>query len=121
MLASPELLPVPYTQRLQLPGAPPSVGGDGPAGGDEGGSATVVASASGAVTSAGDPATGDGMENLTQQVGVANTCRGEVRVGWGEGLLVLATAACRYACAHPLDVTPRTLLAPEPAEGLLSR
>ena len=68
VLASPELLPVPYTQRLQLPGAPPAVAGEGPEASEEGGTATVVVSASGAVTFAGDPAVGDGMENLTQQV-----------------------------------------------------
>lgn len=66
--ATPELLPAPYTQRLQLLPATLGAGEGGGEGGGEG-SATLVASGSGAVTAAGDPESGDGMENLTQQVG----------------------------------------------------
>lgn len=64
MAAAPELLPVPYTQRLQLPPAPPSGGEAGEAG--EAGAA-AGASGDGSGAAAGE-AVGDGMENLTQQV-----------------------------------------------------
>ncbi|PSC69420.1 anaphase-promoting complex subunit 1 isoform X2 isoform B [Micractinium conductrix] len=66
VLASPELLPLPYTQRLQLPTAAPG-GGDG--GDGEGGEGAVAgaAAAGGAAAAAGDPSTGDGMDNLQQQ------------------------------------------------------
>lgn len=70
VLAAPELQTVPYAQRLQLPAAAAGGAGGGEADkptGGEGTSATVVASASGVVTAAGDPEVGDGMENLAQQ------------------------------------------------------
>ena len=74
--AAPELLPAPYAQRLQLSAA--ALGGMGVEG-DEAGSEgvpTVVAAASGVVTSAGDPEAGDGMEHLTQQVCVCAAAAG---------------------------------------------
>ena len=81
VVAAPELLPVPYAQRLQLSAA--ALGGMGVEGDETGGSEgggggvpTVVAAASGVVTSAGDPEAGDGMEHLTQQVGVRDSAAG---------------------------------------------
>lgn len=96
VVAAPELLPVPYTQRLQLPAAAPAASSEG-SGGE--GQATMVA-ASGAVTSAGDPEVGDGMESLAKEVGggggrvagVATWCRWwgmawrAWRKRWGAGI-----------------------------------
>ena len=65
VVAAPELVPVPYTQRLQLPAAPASAASEG---GGEGGEASAAVGASGAAATAGEPEAGDGMENLSQQV-----------------------------------------------------
>lgn len=82
VLKAPELLPVPYTQRLELPVAAPGRGGDAwEADGD--GAPTVVASSRGAVKSAGNPAAGDGMENLKQQVCMLMAVATQTPPRWG--------------------------------------
>lgn len=65
--AMPELLPVPYTQRLHLPAAARAAApGEGPDADGEG--AGAAAASGGSTAAAGDAEAGDGMENLTQQV-----------------------------------------------------
>lgn len=91
VLAAPELLPVPYTQRLQLPAMLAGTAGEGEASSE--GAATTVAPGSGAVTAGADDEAGDGMENLTQQV------------GWEGGQMVSQTLCCvviakGYFCSH---------------------
>ncbi len=67
VLAAPELLPVPYTQRLQLPAALSGAAGEAEGGSE--GAATAAAAGGASVPAGGDDQTGDGMENLTHQVG----------------------------------------------------
>lgn len=67
VLAAPELLPVPYTQRLQLPSGLAGTAGEGQGSGDS--AVATVGVVTGAGVNGADDESGDGMENLTQQVG----------------------------------------------------
>lgn len=83
VVAAPELLPAPYTQRLLRPPLAPPAGGTA---GEEG-QATLVAASSGNVTSAGEPEAGDGMEGLAQEVRAHSGC--EPGRAWGGSRLWL--------------------------------
>ncbi|KAL4443950.1 hypothetical protein ABPG75_011687 [Micractinium tetrahymenae] len=107
VVAAPELLPVPYTHRLQLPAPVPAASGEG---GEEGGSerqATVVAASSGAVTSAGDPEAGDGMENLAQEA---------ARLRFGRDLRLLEVRRLLRSSA-PVPLRMGNVPEPSDAEG----
>jgi hypothetical protein len=101
VLASPELLPVPYTQRLELVVDAPCGAGEA----SDKGAATVVAPTTGAVTSVGDPATGDGMENLSQRA---------ASLRFGRDLRLLEV---RRLLRSSAPVTMRLSNVPEPSDA----
>ncbi|KAI3425098.1 hypothetical protein D9Q98_008476 [Chlorella vulgaris] len=107
VLAFPELLPVPYTQRLELVVDAPCGAGEA----SDKGAATVVAPTTGAVTSVGDPATGDGMENLSQRA---------ASLRFGRDLRLLEV---RRLLRSSAPVTMRLSNVPEPsdAEGTVAQ
>ena len=78
----------------RFPAALAGTAGEGEASGEA--AATTVAAASGAVTAGGDDEAGDGMENLTQQVGGGRE-RGNSGV---EQLQDLCCAAISVHCSH---------------------
>ena len=106
VVAAPELLPAPYTQRLLAAAAPAGPSSEGAK--EEGEGPTEAASpSSGAAAAAGGPEAGDGMENLTHQVRSV--------IEWGERGQSNPQALTRHTALTPPSRPPPAPAGRQPA------